>query len=196
MREHDVPEWYIDSCKKIKYMFPKAHAAAYVTMAFRIAYFKVHYPLQFYIAYYTVRADEFDASLMLNGKEKVVASIKEIESNPDATDKDKRMVTILEVCNEMYARGIEFLPIDLYKSHDTDFLEEDGKIRPPFNTIPNFGQIAAHAIVEARKTGGEFISIQDLTQRAKIGKSVVEKLKEFGVLDGMDETSQIKLFDF
>lgn len=196
MREHDVPEWYIDSCKKIKYMFPKAHAAAYVTMAFRIAYFKVHYPLQFYIAYYTVRADEFDATLMTHGKEKVVASIKGIEANPDATDKDKRMITILEVCNEMYARGIEFLPIDLYKSSDTKFLEEDGKIRPPFNTIPNFGQIAAQNIVEARKTGEEFISVEDLTRRAKIGKSVVEKLREFGVLDGMADTSQVKLFDF
>ena len=196
MREHNVPEWYIDSCKKIKYMFPKAHAAAYVTMAFRIAYFKVHYPLQFYIAYYTVRADEFDAGLMTQGKEKVLASIKEIEQNPESTDKDKRMVTILEVCNEMYARGIEFLPIDLYKSSDTEFLEEDGKIRPPFKTIPNFGQIAAHSICEARKTGGEFISIEDLMRRAKLGKSVIEKLKEFDVLKNLPDTSQVSLFDF
>ena len=106
------------------------------------------------------------------------------------------MVTILEVCNEMYARGIEFLPIDLYKSSDTEFLEEDGKIRPPFKTIPNFGQIAAHSICEARKTGGEFISIEDLMRRAKLGKSVIEKLKEFDVLKNLPDTSQVSLFDF
>lgn len=194
MREHDVPEWYIASCKKIKYMFPKAHAAAYVTMAFRIAYFKVHYPIAFYIAYYTVRATDFDAQLMVNGKEKVVASLKEFETKPDITQKEKNVVTILEVCNEMYARGISFLPIDLYKSHHTRFVEEDGAIRPPLNAIMGLSDAVAESIIEARKDG-DFISVEDLMKRAKIGKSIVEKLKEYNVLRDIPDTSQVSLFD-
>jgi len=194
MREHDVPEWYIDSCKKIKYMFPKAHAAAYVTMAFRIAYFKVNYPVSFYIAYYTVRADAFDAQRMIHGKERVMASMKEIEQNPDATQKEKDVHTILEVCNEMYARGIKFLPIDLYKSHSSKFLEEDGAIRPPLNAIAGLSDAMAQSILKAREDG-EFISVEDLARRTKIGNSIIEKLKEYDVISDMAATNQTSLFD-
>ncbi len=195
MRENNVPEWYIKSCKTIKYMFPKAHAAAYVTMAFRIAYFKVHYPIAFYITYFTVRGGDFDAQLMIHGKEKVMAAMREISAKPDATQKDKNVITILEVCNEMYARGIEFLPIDLYKSHGKKFLEENGAIRPPLNTIMGLSDAVADSIIEARKDG-EFISVEDLMKRAKLGKSMIEKLKEYEVLNDLPDTSQVSLFEF
>ncbi len=196
MRENDVPEWYISSCKKIKYMFPKAHAAAYVTMGFRIAYFKVHYPISFYIAYYTVRATEFDADLMLKGRERVISAIAEINSLPNPTQKEKNLATILEVVNEMYARGISLLPVDLYKSHATKFVEENGAIRPPLNAINGVSDAVGQAIVDARENGEPFISSEDLMRRAKIGKAVVDKLKEFGVLEKIPDTNQITFFDF
>jgi len=195
MRENNVPEWYISSCKKIKYMFPKAHAAAYVTMGFRIAYFKVHYPIAFYIAYYTVRATEFDADLMLRGRERVGAAMAELNSLPNPTQKEKNLVTILEIVNEMYARGIKLLPVDLYKSHATRFVEEDGAIRPPLNAINGVSDAVGQAIVEARADGGPFISSEDLMRRAKIGKSIIDKLKEYDVLAEIPDTNQIT-FDF
>ncbi len=137
MREHDVPEWYIDSCKKIKYMFPKAHAVAYVTMAFRIAWFKVYYPLAYYCAYFSIRADDFDSEIMIYGKEKVKQKMKELEAlGNNMSVKEKGVYTILEIVLEMYERGFKFLPIDLYKSHSTKFLIEDGAIRPPLSSIP------------------------------------------------------------
>ncbi|MBE7034986.1 MAG: PolC-type DNA polymerase III [Ruminococcaceae bacterium] len=194
MREKGVPGWYINSCKTIKYMFPKAHAAAYVTMAFRIAYFKVHYPISFYIAYYTVRATDFDAERMLGGKERVMVAMREIESNPEATQKDKNVMTILEVCNEMYARGIQFLPVDLYLSHQTKFVEENGAIRPPLNTIAGVSDAVAEAICSARQEGA-FLSVEDFKKRAKIGNAIVEKLQEFHVLRDVPETNQVSLFD-
>ena len=194
MREHNVPEWYIESCKKIKYMFPKAHAAAYVTMAFRIAWFKVHIPEAYYAAFYTVRADEFDSDIMIHGKEKVKNKMKEIDLlGNEATVKDKGTYSILEIVLEMYERGIEFLPIDLYKSHATKFIVEDGKIRPPLNSIPGLGTVAAQGIEEAKKDG-PFMSISDLQIRSKIGKSVIEILKNNGCLDGMPESNQMSLF--
>ncbi len=196
MRENDVPEWYISSCKKIKYMFPKAHAAAYVTMGFRIAYFKVHYPIAFYIAYYTVRATEFDADLMLRGRERVGAAMAELNALPNPTQKEKNLVTILEVVNEMYARGIKLLPVDLYKSHATKFVEEDGAIRPPLNAINGVSDAVGQAIVDARAEGGPFISSEDLMRRAKIGKAIVDKLKEYDVLSEIPDTNQITFFDF
>ncbi len=195
MRENNVPEWYISSCKKIKYMFPKAHAAAYVTMGFRIAYFKVHYPISFYIAYFTVRATEFDADLMLRGKERVESAIIELNALNNPTQKEKNLVTILEVVNEMYARGISLLPVDLYKSHATKFVEEDGAIRPPLNAINGVSDAVGQAIVEARMSGGPFISSEDLMRRAKIGKAVVDKLREYDVLAEIPDTNQITFFD-
>lgn len=152
MKEHDVPDWYIKSCEKIKYMFPKAHAAAYVTNAFRIAWFKVHEPLAYYAAYFSIRADEFDSDCMIFGKEKVKNKMKEIDlQGNNATVKDKNMYAILELVLEMYERGFEFLPMDLYKSHSSKFLVEDGKIRPPLNSIPGLGTVAAEGIEKARE---------------------------------------------
>ena len=196
MRENNVPEWYITSCKKIKYMFPKAHAAAYVTMAFRIAYFKVHYPIAFYITYFTVRATDFDADLMLRGKERVVSAISELNDKPDLTQKEKNLITILEVVNEMYARKISFLPVDLYKSDATRFLEEDGAIRPPLNAISGISDAVGQSIVDAREEAeGPFLSVEELMKRAKIGAAVVEKMKEYDILKGIPDTSQVSLFD-
>ena len=152
MKEHDVPDWYIKSCEKIKYMFPKAHAAAYVTNAFRIAWFKVHQPLAYYAAYFSIRADEFDSDCMIFGKEKVKNKMKEIDlAGNNATVKDKNMYAILELVLEMYERGYEFLPMDLYKSHSTKFLVEEGKIRPPLNSIPGLGTVAAEGIMKSRE---------------------------------------------
>jgi len=196
MRENNVPEWYIDSCKKIKYMFPKAHAVAYVTMAFRIAWFKVYHPLAYYAAFYSVRADEFDSEFMIYGKEKVKAKMKELEQQGNAISaKDKGMYTILEIVLEMYERGFKFLPIDLYKSHSSKFLIEDGMIRPPFSSIAGLGGVAAESIENAVKAeNGKFMSIDDLQYKAKIGNSVVELLTKFGCLEGMSKSNQLSLF--
>ena len=194
MKEKNVPEWYIKSCEKIKYMFPKAHAAAYVTNAFRIAWFKVHEPKAYYTAYFTIRADEFDSDIMCHGEERVKNKMKEIDlAGNSATTKDKNMYAILELVMEMYERGIDFLPIDLYKSHSTKFrIEEDG-IRPPLNSIPGLGTVAAEGIEEAKKDG-KFMSIDDLKIRSKVGKSVVELLEKAGCLKGMSQSNQMSLF--
>ena len=194
MKEHDVPDWYIASCKKIKYMFPKAHAAAYVTMAFRIAWFKVHIPMAYYTAYYTVRADEFDSEQMIFGKEKVRTKMREIEeAGNSASKKDQGMYGVLEIVLEMYERGINFLPIDLYKSHATKFrMEEDG-IRPPLNSIPGLGSVAAEGIYEAVQKG-DFMCVEELRVNAGIGKSVVDLLRKFDCLSGLPESNQISLF--
>lgn len=196
MRENDVPEWYIDSCKKIKYMFPKAHAVAYVTMAFRIAWFKVHIPLAYYCAFFTVRAaDDFDSEIMIAGKSKVREKMAEIKNmGYEASKKDESMYPVLEIVLEMYERGFTFLPIDLYKSDATKFKIEDGRIRPPLNSIAGMGQIAAVSIQEAREKG-EFISKQDIKKRAKVGDATIALLEKFGCLEGMSETNQMSLFD-
>ena len=194
MQENNVPEWYIKSCEKIKYMFPKAHAAAYVTNAFRIAWFKVHQPAAYYTAYFTIRADEFDSECMIFGKEKVKNKMKELELQGNAISaKDKNVYSILELVLEMYERGIKFLPIDLYKSHATKFILEEDGIRPPLNSIPGLGTVAAESI-DSAKQDGEFMCIDELQQRAKIGKSVTELLKKFGCLDGWTQSNQMSLF--
>ena len=194
MKEHNVPDWYIKSCEKIKYMFPKAHAAAYVTNAFRIAWFKVHKPKAYYTAYFTIRADEFDSDIMCHGKEKVLNKMKEIDlAGNNATTKDKNMYAILELVLEMYERGINFLPMDLYKSHSTKFIAEEEGIRPPLNSIPGLGTVAAEGICKA-KEDGEFMCIDELRMRAKVGSSVVELLRSAGCLKGMPESNQMSLF--
>jgi DNA polymerase-3 subunit alpha (Gram-positive type) len=196
MREHEVPEWYIDSCKKIKYMFPKAHAAAYVMMAFRIAWFKVHIPQAYYAAYFSIRAKAFDAEFMINGKEVVKEKLKEIDAlGNDATNKDKDMYDDLELVLEMYERGYKFLPIDLYKSHATQFkLEEDG-IRPPLNSISGMGTVAAEGVYNAAHGEEELKSIDDLRKSAKIGNAAIELLKKFGCLKGLPESDQLSFLD-
>ena len=195
MKENNVPDWYIKSCEKIKYMFPKAHAAAYVTNAFRIAWFKVHKPAAYYTAYFTIRADEFDSDIMCYGEERVKNKMKEIDlAGNSATTKDKNMYAILELVLEMYERGITFLPIDLYKSHATKFkVESDTEIRPPLNSIPGLGTVAAEGIDEAKKDG-KFMSIDDMKIRSKIGKSVIELLEKVGCLKGMSQSNQLSLF--
>lgn len=194
MNENKVPKWYIDSCNKIKYMFPKAHAAAYVMMAFRIAWFKVYFPEAFYVTYFTVRADEFDADLMTHGQDKVKNKIKELEQKGNnMTQKEKNVLTILEVTNEMYARGIKFHPLDLYKSHETKFEITPNGIRPPLTALQGLGGAAAQNIVEARKDG-EFLSVDDLRIRARISKAVIEILQQAGCLGNMPESNQLSFF--
>ena len=194
MKEHDVPDWYIKACEKIKYMFPKAHAAAYVTNAFRIAWFKVHKPAAYYTAYFSIRADEFDSECMIFGKEKVKAKMREIDlAGNSATTKDKNMYSILELVLEMYERGIKFLPIDLYKSHSTKFIMEDEGIRPPLNSIPGLGTVAAEGIYYARLEE-PFECIEDMQARSKIGKSITDLLDKFGCLKGMTLSNQMSLF--
>ncbi len=191
MLKNKVPNWYIESCKKIKYMFPKAHAAAYVMMAFRIAYFKVHYPIEFYMAYYTVRADLFDAAVMAKGKDTVVQEMRKIRvKGNSATANEKSLFTILEVCLEMYERGIDFAPVDLYESHAYKFGKKDGKIIPPLNAFAGVGSAAAQAIYDAAKIG-PFLSKEDMKHRSGVTKTVIDTLAENGVLGDLPESSQI-----
>lgn len=194
MRENNVPDWYIGSCKKIKYMFPKAHAAAYVMMALRIAYFKVYYPIEFYIAYFTVRADLFDAAIMCKGPEKVRAEMKRINLKGNtATANEKSLYTILEICLEMYERGFEFLPVDLYASHARKFQKVNNAILPPLNAFAGVGDAAAEGIMNAARNG-KFLSQEDLKNRSGANKAVLETLEENGVLRDLPETSQIDMF--
>ncbi|MBR4893037.1 MAG: PolC-type DNA polymerase III [Clostridia bacterium] len=190
MREKNVPEWYIESCKKIKYMFPKAHAVAYVTMGFRVAYYKVHYPIEYYCAYYSVRADDFDAGIMTKGKDKIEKSLNEYNKIPKPSAKEKNIITILEICKEMYARGIEFLPVDLYKSDDLNFKVENGKIRPPFTSIKGLGLAAAQNIKAARDEK-EFFTKEDFMARAKVGQAVVDMLDNHNCFKDIPDSSQL-----
>ncbi len=196
MRAAGVPEWYMDSCKKIKYMFPKAHAVAYVTMAFRIAYFKVYYPEAFYIAYFSVRADDFDASIMTKGigvARQAIEDLKEKKNNGTISPKEENLIPILEICVEMYARGVGFIPIDLYKSEATRFLPTPEGILPPLNAFPGMGDNAARAIVEARKQG-EFKTVEDFRIRTGVTKTVIDMLITEGCLT-VPEKDQVSLFD-
>jgi DNA polymerase-3 subunit alpha (Gram-positive type) len=191
-----VPDWYIGSCKKIKYLFPKAHAVAYVMMAFRIAWFKVYHPLAFYAAYFYRRSQKggFDAVMMTNGMDTVMGHIQAIDNNENATDKDEDLLTTLEVVYEFYLRGLEFLPIDIYKSHATKFLIEDGKLRPPFVSISGLGENAAISLMEGRE-GKDFISIEEVAIACpKVSKTHIQMLKEAGAFGNMAETNQVSLF--
>jgi DNA polymerase-3 subunit alpha (Gram-positive type) len=194
MNKHQVPQWYIDSCNKIKYMFPKAHAVAYVTMAFRIAYCKVHHPLAYYATYFTVRADDFDAHLAVQGKDAVRKKIREIkEVGNSATAKDKSMLTVLELTLEMLCRGYEFLPVSLYDSHYSKFIIKGDKLLPPFNALEGIGLKASQNVYDAGKNG-TFISIEDLQSRTKISKTNVETLLKHGTINELPQSNQISLF--
>ncbi len=197
MRNANVPDWYIDSCKKIKYMFPKAHAVAYVMMAFRVAWFKVHYPEAYYAAYFTVRADDFDTSTMASGEEKARETLADIErrkKDGTAAPKDDSLVPILELSIEMYCRGFKFTNVDLYKSHATKFIITPDGLLPPLNALPGLGENAAIAITEEREKG-EFKNVEDLRLRTGSTKTVVEILQENGCFDGMSESNQVSLFE-
>ncbi len=194
MKKREVPQWYIDSCNKIRYMFPKAHAVAYVMMSFRIAYFKVHYPKAFYAAYFTTKIEDFDAGFIIKGKEAIRAKIKEIKSTGnDATAKEKNHLAVLEVALEAYCREIEILPVDLYNSDADKFMIVDGKLLPPLRGLQGIGQNAVKSIVGARQQG-EFISLEDLRNRTKVTKTVIETLIAHGCVKGLPETNQLSLF--
>ncbi|MBQ2972049.1 MAG: PolC-type DNA polymerase III [Ruminococcus sp.] len=194
MKEHDVPQWYIDSCMKIKYMFPKAHAAAYMIAALRLGWYKVHKPLEYYAAYFTVRNDNFDGATLIKGKQAVKDKIRDINLKGfDASAKEKQEVPNLQIMNEMLCRGIEVLPVDIYKSDSKRFLIEDGKIRLPFCSLSGIGEAAAESLSEVGKTT-EYMSVEDMIQKTKVNKAVIEILKECGSLEGMPESSQMSLF--
>ena len=196
MKAAGVPEWYIGSCKKIKYLFPKAHAVAYVMMAFRIAWFKVHHPLAFYSAYFYRRSQKggFDAVLMTHGKDAVVANIDAIENNENATDKDEDLLTTLEVAYEYYIRGFEFLPISIYDSHATKFIIKDGKLLPPFVAISGLGENAAWDLMRGRE-GKTFLSVEEVAAACpKVSKTHIQMLREAGAFGDLPDTSQVSFF--
>ena len=194
MRKNEVPEWYIDSCKKIKYMFPKAHAAAYVLMAVRIAYFKVHMPLLYYAAYFTVRADDFEIEAMTRGSHAIRSKVEEINvKGLDASTKEKNTLTVLEIALEMCERGFSFAKVDLYKSSADEFIIEGNTLIPPFNSIPSLGLNVAISIVRAREQG-EFLSKEDLQQRGKVSKTIIEFLDKLGCLESLPDQNQLSLF--
>lgn len=194
MVDNNVPEWYIDSCKKIKYMFPKAHAVAYVMMSFRIAYFKVNYPEAFYATYFTTKAADFDAELILKGEDAVREKIRELESlGNNKSAKEKNLLTVLEVALEMYCRGYKFERVDIYKSDSDKFKIGEKGIIPPLKALEGVGENVSRSIARERENG-KFISIEDLTKRAKCSKTVIEALRIHGCLQGMQEKNQIDLF--
>lgn len=194
MKKNNVPDWYIDSCLKIKYMFPKAHATAYVLMAVRIAYFKVHHPLYYYAAYFTVRAEDFDLDSMVKGSTSIRSKIEEINAKGlDASTKEKNLLTVLEIALEMCERGFSFQKVDLYRSSANEFIIDGESLIPPFNAIPGLGTNAAQNIVKAR-SDGEFLSKEDLQQRGRVTKTILEYLEKQGCLDALPDQNQLSLF--
>ena len=195
MRENNVPEWYIQSCLKIKYMFPKAHAAAYVLMALRVAWFKVHKPLLYYCAYFSVRAQDFDIVAMSQGKEMIKKRIKEIrEKGMEASTKEQNLLTVLELANEMVERGFHFKMVDVDKSEASNFVIEGDSLIAPFRAIQGLGLNVANKIVEARQEQ-PFLSKKDLATRGKVSKTLIDYMTENKVLDHLPDENQLSLFD-
>ena len=202
MRAKHVPDWYIASCNKIKYMFPKAHAVAYVTMAVRVGYFKVYYPLEFYAVWFSVRCKAYDIKAMLGGLESIIAKYEEIKRKKanrteKISPKEKDLFNMLKVAIEMFERGYKFDNIDLYKSKATEFVvdHENKALIPPFTVLDGLGENAALSVVEARKDG-KFTTKEALLQRTKLNSTNVDDLTELGVLDGLGDTEQMTLFEF
>ncbi|MCS4486281.1 PolC-type DNA polymerase III [Staphylococcus americanisciuri] len=195
MRDNEVPEWYLDSCKKIKYMFPKAHAAAYVLMAVRIAYFKVHHPLYYYASYFTVRASDFDLLTMIKDKDSIRNTVKDMYSRyMDLGKKEKDVLTVLEIMNEMAHRGYRMQPVSLEKSQAFEFIIEGDTLIPPFIAVPGLGENVAKRIVEAREEG-PFLSKEDLNKKAGVSQKIIEYLDELGSLPDMPDKAQLSIFD-
>ncbi len=194
MKKNGVPDWYIWSCEKIKYMFPKAHAAAYVMMAYRIAYCKINYPLAYYAAYFGIRADAFSYELMCQGKEQLNYHIQEYQNKETLSKKEQDTLKDMKIVQEMYARGFEFLPIDLYQSKASRFEIVDGKLLPPFSSIEGMGAIAAEA-VEAAAVDGPYLSRDDFRQRTKVSKTVIDLMNNLGIFGNLPESNQLSLFD-
>ena len=200
MKEHDVPDWYLWSCKKIKYMFPKAHAVAYVMMGIRIAWFKIHEPLAYYAAFFTIRATAFDYGLMCQGKAAIDNHIKAYKANPNLSKKEQDTLRDMKIVQEFYARGFEFLKIDLYQSDAIKFQVVEGKLLPPFSVIEGMGGIAAEALAVAAHAETErrekFLSKDDIRQKAKVSQTVLDTMAELGLLGGLPESNQLSIFDF
>uniref|UniRef100_UPI002ED21DE7 PolC-type DNA polymerase III n=1 Tax=Coprococcus catus TaxID=116085 RepID=UPI002ED21DE7 len=200
MKEHDVPDWYLWSCKKIKYMFPKAHAVAYVMMGIRIAWFKIHEPLAYYAAFFTIRATAFDYGLMCQGKAAIDNHIKAYKANPNLSKKEQDTLRDMKIVQEFYARGFEFLKIDLYQSDAIKFQVVEGKLLPPFSVIEGMGGIAAEALAVAAhaetERGEKFLSKDDIRQKAKVSQTVLDTMVELGLLGGLPESNQLSIFDF
>ena len=194
MKEHGVPKWYIDSCMKIKYMFPKAHAAAYMIATLRLGWYKVYKPVEYYAAYFTVRGEDFDGLSVMKGKEGVKRKMGEIMAKgKEASAKELSAYSTFQIVNEMLARNIEVLPVDLYKSDAYKFLVEDGKIRLPFCSLSGVGESAAQSLVDSRAEG-EYLSIDDIQVRSKVTKAVIETLENAGVLKNMPTSNQMSFF--
>ena len=200
MKEHEVPDWYLWSCKKIKYMFPKAHAVAYVMMGIRIAWFKIHEPLAYYAAFFTIRATAFDYGLMCQGKAAIDNHIKAYKANPNLSKKEQDTLRDMKIVQEFYARGFEFLKIDLYQSDAIKFQVVEGKLLPPFSVIEGMGGIAAEALAVAAhaetERGEKFLSKDDIRQKAKVSQTVLDTMAELGLLGGLPESNQLSIFDF
>ena len=196
MHDAGVPDWYIWSCKKIKYMFPKAHAAAYVMMAYRIAWYKVFQPLAYYAAYFSIRATAFSYEMMCMGKERLEYYMAEIRKKGDSASK-KELDTLkdMRIVQEMYARGLEFMPIDLYRAKANRFQIIDGKLMPALNCIDGMGDKAAEAVEEAAKDGA-YLSLDDFRQRTKVSKTVIDLMAELGLFGDLPQSNQLSLFDF
>ena len=194
MRDNNVPDWYIKSCKTIKYMFPKAHAAAYVMMAFRIAYFKVHHPKAFYKTYFSIKAGDFDAEMVSQGFDYIQRKMEELENKGnDKTQKEKGTLSVLEIVIEAMQRGVEFKNVDLYESAAYEFKLQEGKLLPPLISLQGLGNSAAESIVESRNNR-EYKSVEDLVNRSSVTKTVVEVLTDHGCLDDLPEKNQLSLW--
>ena len=197
MRENNVPDWYIESCGKIKYMFPKAHAAAYVLMALRVAYFKVHHPLYYYCAYFSIRAKAFELKTMSAGLDAVKDRMKDItekRQRNEASNVENDLFTTLEIVNEMLERGFKFGKLDLYRSKATEFFIDGDTLVPPFVAMDGLGENVAKQIVAAREAG-EFLSKMELRKRGGVSATLVDKMDEMGILGNMPEDNQLSLFD-
>ncbi len=191
-----LEDWYIGSCQTIQYMFPKAHAVAYVMMSVRIAYFKVHHPLAFYATYFSTKVDDFDAELICKGVEVIRAKMKEIDGLEKPTKKELDLQGILEIADEMYSRGFSFMKVNLMQSDAEQFKIVSGKILPPFLALQGVGQTAALSIAQIRDEVPEFLSIEDFQRLSKVSKTVVEAMKVHGCFDDLPEDNQLSLFSF
>jgi len=194
MKDHDVPQWYVDSCMKIKYMFPKAHAAAYVIAALRVAWYKVYHPAAYYAAFFTGRGEDFDAEPVLGGINAVKSLMDNIRARgKEATQKEQDQAESLHVVYEAMLRGVEFLPVDLYKSHAHKFTMEDGKVRLPFSAVKGLGGAAAEGLMKARDEG-EFLSQDDVQARSGLSKTLMETLAQMGAFGSLPASAQMSFF--
>ena len=196
MKKHDVPQWYIDSCLKIKYMFPKAHAAAYVMMAWRVAYCKVFYPLAYYAAFFSIRANGFSYELMCLGRDKLEYHLADFKKRADSLSKaEQDTLRDMRIVQEMYARGYDFMPIDIYRAQADRFQVIDGKLMPSLSSIAGLGLNAAEGVVYAAKDG-PFLSREDFRNRTKVSKTICDLMNDLGLLGDLPESNQLSLFDF